>query len=160
MQGLRRTSGINPRKLHYLAGKRPTIHPWNCYCICSLILLFRISGTATVICSFTMKCFPLFVPGPYSWIHELGSSCVNALLNILVKSRLPEEINYGKHTCKHCRMQSKRRRRKINLHRSACQSSPLYLAAGRAGGRLWLSPNRTQESDIKFIESYFEMRNI
>ena len=30
----------------------------------------------------------------------------------------------------------KRRRWKINLHRSACQPSPLYLAAGRAGRRL------------------------
>ena len=65
---------------------------------------------------------------------------MNALLNKLVKSRLPEEINYGKHTCKHCRMQSKRRRRKINLHRSACQSSPLYLATGRVSCRLRLSP--------------------
>lgn len=65
---------------------------------------------------------------------------MNALLNKLVKSRLPEEINYGKHTCKHCRMQSKRRRRKINLHRSACQPSPLHLATGRVSCRLRLSP--------------------
>ena len=75
MRGLRRTLETNPQKSHYLAGKRPKIHPWNCYCICSLILFFRISGSVSVICPFTMRCFPLFVP---DLIPEFTNSGVRA----------------------------------------------------------------------------------
>ena len=67
----------------------------------------------------------------------------------------------GKHTCKHYRMQSKRRRRKINLASHLHYTLQRDVLVVDCDYPQWSIYNqRSRELEIRFIGSYFEMRNI